>query len=265
MTAPTPSSPVSVALTGAVATVTIDNPPVNALSERVLTDLTAAVAALERDPAARVVVLHSASPRAFLAGADISELRAMLTSPQLLAEHTGLTRDLFATLGALRAPLLAAVSSPAMGGGLEVLLACDVVVAEEGVSFGFPEVRLGLIPGAGGTQRLARRVGVARASDLIMRAQIFDTRRASELGIVNEVVARGEALDAARRLGAELAELPARAVQEAKRVIHEGAELPLSEGLELERYAFRALFGTNDAAEGVAAFLEKRKARFVRD
>jgi enoyl-CoA hydratase/carnithine racemase len=249
----------------AVATVTIDNPPVNALSSRVVTDLTAAVTSLDSDRAARAVVLGSTGSRAFVAGADITELRSMMSSAQVLTEHTDLTRELFVALAGLRAPLIAAVSAAAMGGGLEVLLACDVVVAEEGVLFGFPEVRLGLIPGAGGTQRLARRIGTARASDLIMRGQSFDSRRASELGIVNEVVPQGEALATAQRLGAHLARLPARAVQEAKRVIREGADVTLSQGLELEGDAFRALFATKDAAEGVAAFIEKREARFVHD
>jgi enoyl-CoA hydratase len=261
----TSNSPITVTRADAVATVTIANPPVNAMSERVLVDLASALAAVDRDRATRAVVLASDGPRAFVAGADVTELQRMIISRQVLDEHIELARVLFETLSGLRVPLIAAVSAAAMGGGFEILLTCDLVVAEEGVLFGLPEVRLGLIPGAGGTQRLTRRLGVARASDLIMRGKTFDCQQALELGLVQEIVAPGGALEAAQRLAAQLAKLPARAVQEAKRVIRAGADLSLAEGLQLERDAFRALFATSDAVEGISAFVEKREARFVHE
>jgi enoyl-CoA hydratase len=253
---------VSVSRGAGVATVIVANPPVNAMSEAVLGGLAAAFHELAEDREVRAVVLSGDGDRAFLAGAEIDELRAMVAAPPLVREHVGLSGQLFSEIAALPQPLVAAANASAVGGGFEMLLACDFAVVDEGARVGFPELRLGLIPGAGGTQRLARSVGVTRALRMVLTHELITAEEAARIGLVAEVAPRGEALPRAQRLAARLAALPAGAVQSAKRVIREGAELPIAQALDREREAFVALFQTEDVREGVDAFLEKRTPSF---
>jgi enoyl-CoA hydratase/carnithine racemase len=158
--------------------------------------------------------------------------------------------------------VIAAVQATAMGGGLELALCCDLIVVDERARLGLPEVSLGLIPGAGGTQRLWRRVGPARAAEAILLAQPLTPARGLEIGLVNEIAPAGAAAEHALALATRLAGLPARAVQAAKRALRGGFDLPLQEGMALEREQFESVLGTADAREGVQAFLERRRPSF---
>jgi enoyl-CoA hydratase/carnithine racemase len=247
----------------AVGVVTINNPPVNTLGNPVLEALLGAVESLRDDPAVRSVVITGSGEKAFASGADLPEFVQMLDSPDEIAYHTALTRRLFDTISALRQPVVAAVQAAAVGGGLELALSCDLIVADERARLGVPEVGLGLIPGAGGTQRLPRRVGPARAAELVLRGRLLKASEAEQIGLVNEAAAEGNALVRALELASELASRPAVAVQAAKRAMRIGLELPLSEALDAEHTEFLATLASADAREGVDAFLNRRRPQFV--
>jgi len=248
---------------GAVVVVTLNNPPVNTLGNPVLEALLGAVESLQDDPGIRSVVITGTGEKAFASGADLPAFVQMLDSPDEIAHHTSLTRRLFDTIGGLRQPVVAAVQAAAVGGGLELALSCDLIVADERARLGVPEVGLGLIPGAGGTQRLPRRIGAARAAELVLRGRLLKAPEAERIGLVNEAVPEGTALDRALDLAAELASRPAVAVQAAKRAMKIGSELPLSEGLDVEHTEFLATLSSADAREGVDAFLNRRRPQFV--
>jgi len=248
---------------GAVGVVTLNNPPVNTLGNPVLEALLGAVESLQDDPGIRSVVITGTGEKAFASGADLPAFVQMLDSPDEIAHHTSLTRRLFDTIGGLRQPVVAAVQAAAVGGGLELALSCDLIVADERARLGVPEVGLGLIPGAGGTQRLPRRIGAARAAELVLRGRLLKAAEAERIGLVNEAVPEGTALDRALDLAAELASRPAVAVQAAKRAMKIGSELPLSEGLDVEHTEFLATLSSADAREGVDAFLNRRRPQFV--
>ena len=247
----------------AVGVVTIDNPPVNTLGNHVLEALLGAVESLGAEPEVRSVVITGTGEKAFASGADLPAFVQMLDSPDEIAYHTSLTRRLFDTIGGLRQPVVAAVQAAAVGGGLELALSCDLIVADDRARLGVPEVGLGLIPGAGGTQRLPRRIGAARAAELVLRGRLLKAAEAERIGLVNEAVPVGTALDRALELAAELASRPAVAVQAAKRAMRIGSELPLSEGLDVEHTEFLATLASADAREGVDAFLNRRRPQFV--
>ena len=258
--APAPaSSPGAEPLAG-VALVTIDRPEaLNALSFELLRDLASALESLDSDPACRVVVLTGAGSRAFAAGADIREL-AIQSSVSLEA---GRDFDAWGRIDAIGLPLIAAVRGFALGGGCELAMACDMLIAGDDARFGQPEINLGVIPGAGGTQRLTRAVGKARAMELILTGRTIDADEALSAGLVTKVVPAGATVDAALELAARIADMPPLAVRAAKRAIRAAAELPLAHGLAAERQAFFALFDTADQAEGMSAFIEKRRAAWT--
>jgi enoyl-CoA hydratase/carnithine racemase len=247
----------------AVGVVTIDNPPVNTLGNPVLEALLGSIESLEADPAIRAVVITGTGHKAFASGADLPEFVQMLDSPDEIAFHTSLTRRLFGTISELRPPVVAAVQAAAVGGGLELALSCDLIVADERARLGVPEVGLGLIPGAGGTQRLPRRIGAARAIELVLRGRLLKAADAERIGLVNEVAPEGSALERALELAAELASRPAVAVQAAKRAMRIGIGLPLNEGLDVEHDEFLGTLASEDAREGVDAFLNRRRPEFV--
>ena len=238
-----------------VALVTIDRQDaLNALSFDLLDELAAALEALDADPGCRAIVLTGAGTRAFAAGADIREL-AEQTPVRLAAE------DRFSSwnrIDAIRTPLLAAVRGFALGGGCELAMACDIIVAGEDAEFGQPEIRLGVMPGAGGTQRLTRAIGKARAMELILTGRSLPAREAAAMGLVARVVPAELTVEAGLELAARIAAQAPLAVAAAKEAIKAAAELPLSAGLEFERRAFFLLFGSDDQREGMAAFVEKR-------
>lgn len=242
-----------------VAHLTLDHPPVNVLSRELLEELITTFDRVEADAQARVVVLDSANPKAFAAGADI---RAMSTMGPSEAQVHG-RRGQAATerIEACPLPVVAAVHGSCLGGGTELVLACDFVLASEDAIFGQPEIRLGVMPGWGGTQRLPRRVGAARAREWIMTGRPVPAAAAAEQGLVLRVVPRAELPSAAEELASELARLPATALAASKFALNQAIDRGLEAGLRTELELWHRLFGTADQKEGMQAFLEKRPPR----
>jgi enoyl-CoA hydratase len=238
-----------------VALVTIDRPDaLNALSFDLLDELAACVEALDRDPACRAIVLTGAGTRAFAAGADIREL-ADQTPVTLTAGDRFSSWD---RIGAVRTPTVAAVRGFALGGGCELAMACDIIVAAEDAEFGQPEIRLGVMPGAGGTQRLTRALGKGRAMEMILTGRSIPAREALAGGLVARVVPAEATLATALELAGRIAAQAPLAVVAAKEAVKAADELPLAAGLEFERRSFFLLFASDDQTEGMAAFIEKR-------
>ncbi len=243
-----------------VALVTIDRPEaLNALDAAVMAGLAAAFVRLDGEPACRAIVLTGAGTRAFAAGADI---KAMATATTATIEAAG-GFEHWATIAAVGLPVIAAVRGFALGGGCELALQCDVLVAGDDATFGQPEIKLGVIPGAGGTQRLPRAIGRARAMELILTGRSIDAREADRLGMVSLLVPAEETLDRALELAGRIAAQPPLAVRAAKAAVNDAQERPLGEGLRRERQAFVALFSTDDQKEGMAAFAQKRPPRWT--
>jgi enoyl-CoA hydratase len=230
----------------------------NALSPGMLDELGAALESLDAEPEVRCIVV-AGSAKTFASGADI---RALAEQGPAGAGETDYA--FWERLDAVETPLVAAVSGWVLGGGLELALACDMIVAAEDAQFGLPEITLGVLPGAGGTQRLTRAVGKARAMELILTGRRFSSRQALEWGVINEIApSQGERwLDQAVTLAAEVASRAPIASKLAKQAVRAGAELPLAEGLASERELFRRAMATEDRVEGMRAFLEKRPPRF---
>jgi enoyl-CoA hydratase len=249
---------IKVSIDGRVATVRLNRPEVrNALNLALIEELLAALDELEADPEIRCVVL-TGDERAFAAGADIKEM-AGASSVEMLK------RDQFARWDRIRRfkkPLIAAVSGFALGGGNELAMLCDMIVASETAQFGQPEINIGVMPGAGGTQRLTRAVGKAIAMEVVLGGRNLTAREALQFGLVNRVVPVEVCLSEAQALAARVAEKSPVALRLAKEAVLKAFETPLQEGLEYERKNFYLLFSTEDQKEGMAAFLEKRRPSF---
>jgi enoyl-CoA hydratase len=239
-----------------VALVTLDRPrQLNALSFALVGQLGDVLNVLDGDATCRAIVITGAGDRAFAAGADIADL-APETEGSLRAKDPFRALD---RIGQLHTPVIAAVRGFALGGGAELAMACDMVVAGEDAQFGQPEIRIGVIPGAGGTQRLTRAIGKARAMELILTGRRIGAREAEAMGLVTEVVAPAEGtLARALELAGTVAQMPRAAVEAAKAAVVAAEQLPLREGIRFERDRFEALFETEDQVEGMSAFLEKR-------
>jgi enoyl-CoA hydratase len=244
----------------AVVTLTLNRPDkLNALNQELLGELSRAFRALAENPP-RAVILTGSGTKAFSAGVDIDEMSRMTT-----AEAKGradLGHGLCAAIESLACPVIAAVGGFALGGGCELALACDFIYASDRAKLGQPEVNLGVIPGFGGTQRLARRVGIGLARELLYTGAIIDAKRALAIGLVNDVVPHDDLLPRVRALCEEIAQKAPLAVAQAKRVVLRGVPGDMALASELEAQAFAALFGTEDQKEGMRAFVEKRKAEF---
>jgi enoyl-CoA hydratase len=243
-----------------VALVTIDRrEALNALDAAVMAGLADAFGRLDADPACRVIVLTGTGTKAFAAGADIKSMAR--ATPDTISAAGGFEH--WAALGATGLPVVAAVRGFALGGGCELAMLCDLIVAGDDARFGQPEIRLGVIPGAGGTQRLTRAIGKARAMELILTGRTIEAREAERMGLVSLVVPAEETLDRALELATTIAGMPPLAVRAAKAAVRAAAELPLGEGLALEQRTFFGLFATEDQKEGMAAFAEKRLPRWT--
>jgi enoyl-CoA hydratase/carnithine racemase len=246
---------------GHVAEVLLDRPEaMNAISTALARGLGAACGELAADDAVRAVVLGSTAERAFCAGADLKE-RAGLTDAEF-GRHRTVLRAAFTAVLELPVPAVAAVSGFALGGGYELALSCDVIVADPTAVVGLPEVRVGVIPGGGGTQLLPRRVGAARAAELIFTGRRVRAGEARELGLIDELTAPGQAGTGARALAARIAGNSPVSLRAAKRALRTGSGLPLAAGLEAEDAAWRTAAFSPDRVEGVAAFNEKRAPRW---
>jgi enoyl-CoA hydratase len=246
-----------------VAVVTIDNPPMNALSGPLLEELQAEVERLDADDAVRAIVLKGGGERAFVAGADIKEFPSLRESD---VEEDGSARGiqkLGARMDAARTPFVAAIHGFCLGGGLELAMCCDIRVAAEGAQLGQPEIKLGLIPGGGGTQRLPRLVGLGRAQLLNMTGDFIDAGTAYDWGLVEKVVAPEELVEAALTIARTIAARSPVSIGVLRELARTTRDLPLEEGLRREADGFRRCLSSDDGAEGVAAFLEKREPQFT--
>lgn len=249
---------------GPARVVAIDRPAVrNALSEALLDELTSVVEETARGRTMRGLVLTGAGDRAFAAGADIGAMVEMTQGQALV--FAGKAHGLAEMLGTLPIPVIAAVRGYALGGGCELALACDFIYASPDAKFAQPEVRLGVIPGFGGTQRLTRRVGAARALELCMTGETIDATEALRIGLVNKVVEAERLVETAVRTVETIAEMGPLAVARVKDVIREGSQMALADGLLVEQQAFAQLFATADQQEGMRAFLDKRKPAFSQE
>jgi enoyl-CoA hydratase len=246
-----------VARDGAVTTVTVNRPEArNALDGQTLDALLEAFAAIERDGAVRCAILTGAGDRAFVAGADIKSMAGLdPVGARAFSQHGRRLCDL---LEGLSVPVIAAVNGWALGAGCELALACDFIYAARGAKLGLPEVGLGVIPGMGGTQRLVRRVGVARARELIYSAAVIEADEALRIGLVNAVAEPAALLARARAIADAIARQAPLAVAAAKRAIRQGGDAGLEAGIGLEQHLFGELFATADQEEGMRAFIEKR-------
>ena len=242
----------------AVAILQLNRPKVlNALNALMMAELCEALESLDRDETVRCLIL-TGDEKSFAAGADIRELVGA-GSIEIMQKNTV---ALWTRVQAIGKPLIAAVSGYALGGGCELALACDMIVASEDARFGQPEINIGVIPGAGGTQRLARILGKHKAMELVLTGRTLTAREALQMGLVNRVVSDGSCLEEARKLAIEISEKSPLAVKLAKEAILKAQECSLREGIEFERKCFFLLLSSEDQKEGMNAFLEKRKPDF---
>jgi enoyl-CoA hydratase len=244
---------------GRVGLLTLNRPQaLNALNDALMDELGQALLAFEQDASIGAIVI-TGSEKAFAAGADIGAMKDWSYMDVYGTDY--ITRN-WETLKRIRKPVIAAVAGYALGGGCELAMMCDILIAAETARFGQPEIKLGVIPGAGGTQRLPRVVGKAKAMDMVLTGRMMGAEEAERAGLVSRVVPADKLLDEAVEVGTVIASMPLPAAMMAKECINRAYETPLGEGMLFERRAFHSLFGTPDQKEGMAAFVEKRKANF---
>jgi enoyl-CoA hydratase len=244
-----------------IGVLTVNRPDkLNALSNELTEELQHLLDEIEKDVDLRVVVITGAGDKAFVAGADINEL---VERDALKGRDVSRFRQaLFARIENLPVPVIAAVNGYALGGGLELALACNIRIASEKAQFGAPEVKLGIIPGDGGTQRLPRLVGLGRAMELVLTGDFIDAQEAHRIGLVNRVVSPDELMESVMTLAKKIASRPPLAVKYAKEAVNRSQEGDTASGYALESYLHALACTTEDKKEGVAAFLEKRKGKF---
>ncbi|HEY1259081.1 MAG TPA: enoyl-CoA hydratase [Stellaceae bacterium] len=244
---------------GAVGVVTLNRPQaLNALNAALIAELTAALDELEADDAVGAIVL-TGNDKAFAAGADVKEMVGK-TYPEVYVEDF-ITRG-WERVGRCRKPVIAAVAGFALGGGCEIAMLCDIVVAADTARFGQPEIKLGTMPGAGGTQRLPRFVGKAKAMDLCLTGRMMDAAEAERAGLVSRIVPAAELLSTAVKIGEEIAAMSGPIAMMVKESVNRAYETTLAEGVRFERRVFHATFATEDRKEGMDAFIEKRPPAF---
>ena len=251
---------ISVDVDHGVATILLQRPPMNALSLQMQREIRDAAEEVGSRSDVGAVILYG-GPKVFAAGADIKEMGGM-TYQDMLRASAGL-QDAFTSVARIPQPTIAAVTGYALGGGCELALCCDLRIVADDAKLGQPEILLGIIPGAGGTQRLPRLVGVARAKELIFTGRQVDAAEALAIGLANRTVPAADVYPAAQELAQRLAKGPALALRAAKEAVDHGLDTDLATGLDIERVRFAALFATDDQSIGMAAFMEKRPAEFT--
>ncbi len=244
-----------------VAILTIDHPPVNTLSAATMAELGDAVDEMIANPEVKAVVITGAGQIAFVAGADINEFTQVQTA-QMAVDASRRGQDVFSKIENASKPFIAAINGVTLGGGMELALACHMRIIGDRAKMGQPEINLGIIPGWGGTQRLPRLVGRAKAIELILSGDQITAQEAYRLNLVNKVVPGGEVLKTARDLGKKMAQKSLVTIRAALDAITCGSTKPMAEGLQYEASQFGILFETEDMREGVAAFLQKRQPAF---
>jgi enoyl-CoA hydratase len=233
----------------------------NALNDMVLTELNGLLNSIEQDQELRVLILTGEGEKAFVAGADIKEIDGLNKSSAQKFAQKG--QDVFRRFETLRIPVIAAVNGFALGGGLELAMACDFIYASENAKFGLPEVTLGIMPGFGGAVRLSRYVGLNRAREMTYTGQMLSAQEALSVGLVNKVVPLVELLDEAKKTATLISERAPLGVAQVKKSINKSYDESIDAGMNIEREAFASLFGSKDQIEGTKAFIEKRKPAFV--
>jgi enoyl-CoA hydratase len=242
-----------------IATITLNRPQaLNALNGELLSELMFALEACDSDPETRCIIL-TGSEKAFAAGADITEMAGMSFVDAYLSSRFGGASD---RMGKIRKPIIAAVAGYALGGGCELAMMCDTIICADTAKFGQPEINLGIIAGMGGTQRLARAVGKAKAMDMNLTGRMMDATEAERSGLVSRVVPADKLQDEARAMATKIAAKGQIATMAAKEAVNRAYESTLAEGLVFERRLFQSLFATEDQKEGMAAFVAKREAKF---
>ena len=242
-----------------VAVLTLNNPPLNVLTDELLNQLNEAISEIDQTREIRAIVLRAAGEKAFAAGADIRQFPSLTKDSSIELVKKG--KKIFDKLAGGK-PVVCAVHGLALGAGLELVLACDIRIAEETSKLGLPETGLGILPGYGGTQRLARLVGAGKAKELILSGELLSGTEAYEAGLVEKLVPQGQAFENAMKLAESIASKAPLAIANAKRAVDEGLALSLAAGQDLETQLFSELAETQDMQEGVKAFTEKRKADF---
>ena len=243
-----------------VGTITLNRPEaLNALNSTVMREVTTAAADFDADPGIGAIIITGAGGKAFAAGADIKEMAGLSFSEVFES-------DFFAAwgrLGAVRTPLIAAVAGYALGGGCELAMMCDVLIAAENAKFGQPEIKLGVLPGMGGSQRLTRAIGKAKAMDMILTGRNIDAAEAERSGLVSRVVPADKLMEEANAMATTISQMSRSASRMAKEAVNRAFESSLTEGLLYERRLFHSAFATADQSEGMAAFIDKRPPTFT--
>jgi len=244
---------------GRVGVIRLNRPQaLNALCDQLMDELGAQLLAFDADEAIGAIVL-TGSEKAFAAGADIKEMKDRCYPGTFLNDFIGARWD---AIQRVRKPVIAAVAGFALGGGCELAMACDLIVAAESARFGQPEINLGVIPGAGGSQRLTRAIGKSKAMDMVLTGRMMDAAEAERCNLVSRVFANDALVAEAVKMAEKMSDLSMVAIGAAKQAVYRAFETTLAEGIRAERQLFLALFGTSDQQEGMSAFVEKRKARF---
>jgi enoyl-CoA hydratase len=249
-------------VSGRIATIAINRPKsLNALTMSTMRELSAVLEDIAGRTDVGVVLLTGAGEKAFVAGADISEMRGF--TPLQVLEFSRFGHRVLGNIERLPQPVIGVINGFALGGGCELAMACDILIAANTARFGQPEVNLGIIPGYGGTQRLPRLVGRNIAKEIVLTGEMISAQRAYEIGLVNRVVSQSGLMEAAREIARKILEKAPVALSAAKSVMNRGIDLDLESACALEANAFAVMFSTGDGAEGMAAFLEKRKPAFT--
>lgn len=243
-----------------IATVTLNRPPVNPLNSKMFAELGQVAAELEADPAVRVVIITGSGDKAFVAGADINEMKDL--DPVAMYRFCQVSGSAFRALENISKPTIAAINGLAFGGGCELTLTCDFRIAADTAKFALPEINLGIIPGGGGTQRLPRLLGAAKAKEMLMLGDIIDADAACQCGLVNKVVPLSGLMDEAKALAKKLKVKSSLALSIIKNSVNQGLNMNLGEALDFETKNFILVFTGDDRREGFGAFVEKRRPNF---
>ena len=250
----------SIEIENGIGILKINKPPVNVLNAEILNEFNLMLDFIENNKDIRVVIIASANEKSFIAGADIKEMSTKTETEGMIFAILG--HNIMNKIENLSKPVIAAVNGHALGGGLELAMACDIIIGTENSTYGQPEVGVGVIPGFGGTQRLPTRVGINIAKEMILTGRAINAEEAYRIRLINKVVKQQELLETAKSIAKEIIEKSPNAVKVGKYVINEGVMLGISDGLEIEKKNFSKCFLSHDQKEGMHAFIEKRKPKF---